>query len=176
MYLPGAPSTGSLLAERMRSADEPVSGRRLMSELDARHDGPQRCWDTAAAESFSSTFKTEFYDRHHWESQGRSQDRLRGAGSRNATTAAGTPRSACSPQYASKHTDLRRHTPPDRVSTVRGQPQFGQEGFQFFRHTSSVGALRLLPPERHAPRDQPSSEASPRTARHRFQVSRAILP
>ena len=45
------------------------------------------------------------------------------AGSRNATTAvAGAPRSACSPQYASKSTNFRRHKPPERVSTVRGQP------------------------------------------------------
>ena len=147
-----------------------------MSELDARHDGPQRCWDTAAAESFSSTFKTEFYDRHHWESKAEARTASGVLDRGTLQPAAGTPRSACSPQYASKSTNFRRHKPPDRVSTVRGQPQFGQEGFQFFRHTSSVGALRLLPPERHAPRDQPSSEASPRTARHRFQVSRAILP
>ncbi len=24
------------------------------------------CWDNAAAETFWSTLKTEFYDRHHW--------------------------------------------------------------------------------------------------------------
>ena len=165
MYLPGAPSTGSLLAERMRSADEPVSGRRLMSELDARHDGPQRCWDTAAAESFSSTFKTEFYDRHHWESKA------------EARTASGVldrgtlqPPPALLDRHA--HPSTLRSTPTsDGISRLIASPpfgvnlSFGQEGFQSFRHTSSVGALRLLPPERHAPRDQPSSEASPRTAR-----------
>src|SRR5680860_73838 len=35
--------------------------------------------------------------------------------------------------------------------------QFSQEGFQFFRHKSSVGALRLHPPQRHASRNHSSS-------------------
>jgi HTH-like domain len=34
--------------------------------------------------------------------------------------------------------------------------QFSQEGFQFFRHKLSVGALRLLPPQRHASRNHSS--------------------
>src|SRR5674476_1381294 len=39
--------------------------------------------------------------------------------------------------------------------------QFSQEGFQFFRHKSSAGALRLRPPQRHASRNQPPSETLP---------------
>ena len=37
--------------------------------------------------------------------------------------------------------------------------QFSQEGFQFFRHKSSVGALRLCPPQRHASRNHSSSDS-----------------
>src|SRR5665647_3237033 len=37
--------------------------------------------------------------------------------------------------------------------------QFSQEGFQFFRHKSSVGALRLRPPQRHASRNHSSRTA-----------------
>ncbi|MBA3338672.1 MAG: hypothetical protein H0T54_02795 [Geodermatophilaceae bacterium] len=32
------------------------------------------CWGNAAAESFRSTLKTEFYDRHHWSTKSRGQD------------------------------------------------------------------------------------------------------
>jgi hypothetical protein len=140
VYLPGAPSTGSLLAERMRSADEPVSGRRLMSELDARHDGPQRCWDTAAAESFSSTFKTEFYDRHHWESMA------------EARTASGVldrgtlqPPPALLDRHA--HPSTLRSTPTsDGISRLIASPPFGVNLSSVRRASSSFVIHRAWEP------------------------------
>ena len=53
---------------------------------------PLRAHQTSvAAESFWSTFKTEFYDRYHWATKAEAKT-AQGAGSRNATTAGdGTP-------------------------------------------------------------------------------------
>lgn len=81
------------------------------------------CWDNAQAESFWSTLKSEFYHHHTWRRKVLLGSRS-ATGSNGSTTADdGTRNSAWSAQSISRTATIRRHKPPDPVSTIRGRPQ-----------------------------------------------------
>ena len=80
------------------------------------------CWDNAAAESFCSTLKTEFYNRHDWPTKaaarlavGRWIEERYNRRRRHSAIGMMTP-------VQFEHINRRLPWPPDRVSTRWGQP------------------------------------------------------
>ena len=79
------------------------------------------CWDNAQAESFWGTLKVEFYDRYLWPTKAAAKlavgdwiERVYNRRRRHSSIGMISP--------VDSNTDsLRRHKPPDPVSTKRGQ-------------------------------------------------------